>query len=57
MTSLSNPESDGTSNDDARAFDRRLLAALRAERASNSSDYDQHRLEVDREVAEARKRN
>ncbi len=41
----------------ARAFDQRLLAALSTELASNRSDYDQHRLEIDREVAEARKRN
>ncbi len=40
----------------ARTFDRALLASLSAERATRQVDYDQHRLEIDRAVADARKR-
>ena len=40
----------------ARTNDRALLASLSAERATRQVDYDQHRLEIDRAVANARKR-
>ena len=40
----------------ARTSDRALLASLSAERATRQVDYDQHRLEIDRAVANARKR-
>ncbi len=40
----------------ARSFDRTLLASLSAERSTKQVDYDQHRLEIDRGVADARKR-
>jgi len=43
--------------DAAKAFDRRLLAALEAELATRNEDYDMHRAEIDRAVAEARRPN
>jgi hypothetical protein len=39
----------------ARAFDQRLLAALQAELASGNPDYELHRSEIDRAVADARR--
>ncbi len=42
-------------NATARAFDQRLLKALEPELATKLTDYDQHRIEIDRAVADARK--
>ena len=42
-------------NATARAFDQRLLQALEPELATKLTDYDQHRIEIDRAVADARK--
>jgi hypothetical protein len=39
----------------AKAFDKRLLAALSAELATRQEDYDLHRAEIDRAVSDARK--
>jgi hypothetical protein len=43
--------------DAAKAFDKRLLAALEAELATRNEDYDMHRAEIDRAVSEARRPN
>lgn len=39
----------------ARGFDERLLGALEAELATKNADYEHHRAEIDRAVADARK--
>ncbi|MBL0170823.1 MAG: zinc ribbon domain-containing protein [Gemmatimonadaceae bacterium] len=39
----------------AKAFDRRLLAALDRELATQNADYDNHRAEIDQAVADARR--
>lgn len=39
----------------ARTFDQRLLTALEAELATRNPDYDLHRAEIDRAVADARR--
>ena len=41
----------------AKAFDKRLLAALARELATPNPDYDNHRAEIDQAVAEARRPN
>jgi hypothetical protein len=38
----------------AAGFDARLLAALAAELATGNADYENHRAEIDRAVADAR---
>ena len=42
-------------NTAAKAFDQRLLKALEPELATRLPDYDMHRAEIDRAVADARK--
>ena len=39
----------------AAAFDKRLLAALESELATGNQDYQNHRAEIDRAVADARR--
>ena len=41
----------------AKGFDLRLLAALEAELATRNQDYENHRAEIDRAVADARRPN
>ncbi len=41
----------------AKAFEKRLLAALESELATRNEEYDMHRAEIDRAVAEARRPN
>ena len=41
----------------AKGYDKRLLGALGAELATKNADYDNHRAEIDRAVAEARRPN
>lgn len=39
----------------AKAFDKRLLAAVESELAKGNADYDSHRAEIDRAVSDARR--
>ena len=39
----------------AKAFDQRLMAAMASELATKNADYDNHRAEIDRAAAEARR--
>ena len=39
----------------AKAFDKRLLSLVEAELATRNPDYDNHRAEIDRAVADARR--
>ena len=41
----------------AKAFEKRLLAALESELATRTEEYEMHRAEIDRAVAEARRPN